>query len=90
LESFSEHNWQAARDAQHHDKQDDQSKREFHGRTEWSFQVDGELRESQLDDRNGLWPSPESQLGHAPLPPRPFGRFGSNVAVIANRFVGGF
>jgi hypothetical protein len=40
---------------------------------------------SQLVDRNGLWPSPESQLGHAPLPPRPFGRFGSNVAVIANR-----
>jgi hypothetical protein len=29
--------------------------------------------------RNGLWPSPKRQLGHAPLPPRPFGWVGSNV-----------
>jgi hypothetical protein len=40
--------------------------------------------------RNGLWPLPEKQLGHAPPPPRPFGRFGDIVAVDADRFCQGF
>lgn len=31
------------------------------------------VRKPQLDDRDGLWLPPESRLGHAPPPPRPFG-----------------
>ena len=55
-----------------------------------SFLVDGEVRRSLTDDRDGLWHSPRSQLGHTPPPPRPFGRFGGIVAIDADRCKRGF
>ncbi len=45
-----------------------------------SFLVDGELRKSQLVDRNGLWPTPvEVGLDMRRRLPGLLGRFGGNV-----------
>jgi hypothetical protein len=64
----------------------------FHGRRildHWFLPVDGELEEPYQDDCDGLWSPPKRRLGHAPPPPRPFGRFGGIVAVDADRLVQG-
>jgi hypothetical protein len=56
-----------------------------------SFLVDGELRSRNRTTAMAFGRLPEGwRLGHAPPPPRPFGRFGGIVAVDADRLSRGY
>ncbi len=52
-----------------------------------SSMVDGELRSRTETTAAAFSRSPKGRPEHAPPPPRPLGRFGGNVAVIADRSV---
>ena len=51
-----------------------------------SSMVDGELRSRTETTAAAFSRSPKGRPEHAPPPPRPLGRFGGNIAVIADRF----